>query len=445
MKRPWRNFQMLRSSLIRAILLLAIAVPLATQADARTAAPSDRVTSAVLVRAGPSTNTSILNRLRPGDTATIVSEQPGWYEVELADGTRGFVSKAWTLELEDSGASLAASSRFKVHVIDVGTGLSVFVEGAGFTLLYDAGSQDDLHSGDENRVVAYLKAARPDLQRIDHLILSHPHKDHLQLMGDIFASYQIANVWDSGRVNKTDGYCHFLKAAMAEPNARYHDTIAANSTRSVTFSGSGCNGTVLVRQADKIDERAVPLGTGAQMFFLYRDAANHPDPNENTLVVRLELGDRAILLAGDAEGGERLAPSTPPHPDSIEGQLIACCAAQLKADALVVGHHGSLTSSRKAFLDAVGASVFAISSGPYPYRSVRLPDADIVSELERRGQVFRTDRQDEFRLGNESGSCEFNPRKIGSDVDETPGGCDNILIEIEGSAPLRASYSSLVD
>lgn len=347
--------------------------------------------------------------------------------------------------LYDSGALLVEGGLYKVHVIDVGTGLSVFVEGAGFTLLYDAGSQDDLHSGDENRVVAYLKATRPDLRRIDHLILSHPHKDHLQLMGDIFERYQIANVWDSGRVNKTDGYCHFLKAAMAEPGARYHDAIGSSTTRTVSFSGSGCSGTVTVRQAETIDARPVPLGSGAQMVFLYRDAANHPDPNENTLVVRLELGERAVLLAGDAEGGERLAPSTPPRPDSIEGQLIACCAAQLKADALVVGHHGSLTSSRKAFLDAVGASVFAISSGPYPYRRVRLPDDDVVRELEQRGLVLRTDRQDEYRLGDESGSCEMNPRKIGSDVDETPGGCDNILIEIEGNAPIRASYNNLVD
>src|SRR3546814_5681190 len=96
--------------------------------------------------------------------------------------------------------------------------LAVFVEGKDFALRYDAGSQDDLHDGDENRVVAYIAAVRPALARIDHLILSHPHKDHLQLMPDIFRRFQVAQVWESGRVNKTDGYCHFLKAAMAEPS-----------------------------------------------------------------------------------------------------------------------------------------------------------------------------------------------------------------------------------
>lgn len=416
----------------------------ALSAHAETATPSERVSSAVLVRKGPSTDTAILGRLRPGDTASIVGEVSGWYEVELPDGTRGYVSKAWTVVVGEVTEALTDRT-YKVHVIDVGTGLAVFVEGRDFALLYDAGSQDDLHDGDENRVVAYIRAVRPDLERLDHLILSHPHKDHLQLMPDVFRRFQIANVWDSGRINKTDGYCHFLKAAMAEPGARYHDVIASNTTRRVTFSGSGCNGTVEVREGSMIDAAPVPLGGGASMSFLYRDARNHPDPNENTLVVRLDLGPRRILLAGDAEGGQRKPPAEPPDADSIEGQLLACCRADLRADALVVGHHGSLTSSRKAFLDAVGARIFAISSGPYPYRSVRLPDDAIVSELEGRGDVLRTDRDDLYRIGDETRSCELNPRKVGSDADEAPGGCNNILIEIGASGALRAAYNSLAD
>ena len=96
-----------------------------------------------------------------------------------------------------------------------------YVEGKDFALLYDAGSQDDLHGGNENRVVAYIHRVRPDLTRLDYVILSHPHKDHVQLMPDVFAAFQIGDVWDSGRVNPTDGYCHFLKAVAVEPGVRY--------------------------------------------------------------------------------------------------------------------------------------------------------------------------------------------------------------------------------
>lgn len=417
-----------------------------TPAWADDVVPSARVSTAVLVREAPSTDTAILGRLRPGEQADLLTEVSGWYQVKLPDGTIGYVSKAWTSLVPDSGSGEAfTANQYKVHVIDVGTGLAVFVEGRDFALLYDAGSQDDLHNGDENRVVAYIKAARPGLTKLDHVILSHPHKDHLQLMPDVFEQFEVEDVWESGRVNKTDGYCHFLKAAMAEPGARYHDAIATNTTRSVTFTGSGCNGTIVVRQSNMMDASAVPLGAGASMTFLYRDPRNYADPNGNSVVVRLDLGSKRILLAGDAEGGERELPSEQPQPNSIEGKLIACCAADLKSDVLVVGHHGSLTSSRRAFLDAVGASIYAISSGPYPYKSVRLPDAEIVSELESRGQLLRTDRDDLYRIDDEARSCEFNPRKIGPDADETPGGCNNILIAIDGSGSLAVGYNMMAD
>src|SRR3546814_7264432 len=75
---------------------------------------------------------------------------------------------------------------------------------------------------------------------------------------------------------------------MAEPNVQYHDAIASNTTRSVTFSGSGCNGTVSVRQGTMMNAAPVPLGDGARMSFLYRDPKNYADPNGNSVVVRSE-------------------------------------------------------------------------------------------------------------------------------------------------------------
>ncbi len=53
-----------------------------------------------------------------------------------------------------------------------------------------------------------------------------------------------------------------------------------------------------------------------------------------------------------------------PSSSSIEGKLLNCCKEDLKSDILVVGHHGSKTSSRKLFLDAIGAKMFILSSDP---------------------------------------------------------------------------------
>jgi hypothetical protein len=86
--------------------------------------------------------------------------------------------------------------------------------------------------------------------------------------------------------------------------------------------------------------------------------------------------------------------------------------------------------SRRASLDAVGASVFVVS-GPTKYGSVVLPDADIVAELQSRGQVFRTDTND--------AACESNPSKIGPDNDGHAGGCDNIRLVIGGTPAVQTS------
>ena len=112
-----------------------------------------------------------------------------------------------------------------------------------------------------------------------------------------------------------------------------------------------------------------------------------------------------MLFMGDAEAGGRSLPSTKPKLSSIEVELLACCTAELKADVLVVGHHGSKTSSRTAFLAAAGAHLFLVSAGPTKYPTVVLPDDEIITELEGRGQVFRTDFDD--------GACATSAEKVG--------------------------------
>jgi competence protein ComEC len=312
-------------------------------------------------------------------------------------------------------------------------------------LLYDGGTQDDLAMGPRNRILAYLAKVRPDLRAIDHVILSHPHKDHLELLPDVFDKYEVRNVWESGRVNPTGGYCKFLTKVVAEPGVRYHDAIASNAVRNVTFPADVCGGsTIRVIQSTQMPETPVRLGQGAQMRFLYRDARPYSDPNGNSVVVRVDLGNRRILLAGDAEGGDRTCldtprgcPATPPRPNSIEGQLLDRSRGDLRADVLIVGHHGSVTSSRIPFLDAVQATTFVISSGPHAYQQNVLPDPEVVTELRSRGRLFQTNEDDV--------ACGSNPAKIGPDADNRPGGCKNVLIGIAPGGVINADYAELSD
>jgi competence protein ComEC len=168
-----------------------LAVSSAAYADQIT--PDTRVKTRVVIRDDPSSSSPAIGRLLVGESLELTRELSGWYEVRLPDGTLGYVSKSWTKSIEDELPASSASS-FKVHVIDIGTGLSVFIEGGDFAMLYDGGSQDDLAKGDENRIVSYIKAVSPSLKILNHLVLSHPHKDHVELLPDIFDKFEVQQI-----------------------------------------------------------------------------------------------------------------------------------------------------------------------------------------------------------------------------------------------------------
>jgi beta-lactamase superfamily II metal-dependent hydrolase len=292
-------------------------------------------------------------------------------------------------------------------------------------------------------MLAYLKAVAPTLTTIDDLILSHPHRDHVELLPDLFAAYQVREVWDSGRVNDICGYRAFVEAVCDEPGVRYHNALQDFGTLGYTFGPGTCYGqavpakTVALQLDTRITHTPITLGQDASMTILRDDGTPSANVNNNSLVVRLDLGTTSILLMGDAEAGGRADPAVAPTIGSPEGALLACCASELAAQVLVVGHHGSETSSRQAFLNAVGASTFIVSSGPMKYGTVTLPDQIVITELESRGQVFRTDTDDL--------ACKTNPAKIGPDADGRAGGCDNIRVVISPDMPLDVSVWHAVD
>src|SRR5713226_2136008 len=136
-------------------------VALAGLARAASVTPSERVKDSVTVRAAPSAASATVGTLRVGEAAELLDEVPRWLKVRLSNGTEGFVSKAWTTVVEagstpptpptpTSGgtppptpapgtggiafrpvfeaAKLSttppAAGAYRVHLIDVGTGLS---------------------------------------------------------------------------------------------------------------------------------------------------------------------------------------------------------------------------------------------------------------------------------------------------------------------------------
>lgn len=187
------------------------------------------------------------------------------------------------------------------------------------------------------------------------------------------------------------GYRALFKAVSEELSATYHSATHDHVVALMNFPPKRCYQqnlpaeSIALDHGARIEDSNITLGSDASMRFLHIDADGHSSVNENSLVARLTLAGQRVLLMGDSEAGPRAVPQTAPLPHSVEGQLLSCCTALLDSDVLVVGHHGSMTSSRRQFLDAVSAEV--VSSGPFPYGSVTLPDQEVISELETRKAV----------------------------------------------------------
>lgn len=84
----------------------------------------------------------------------------------------------------------------------------------------------------------------PGLQVIDHLILSDPHKGHLELLADVFDRVNVKHVWDSDAVNKTCGYCRFFVEGGGR--RRIFDTSSNSGLPREKLTGASAEETELV-------------------------------------------------------------------------------------------------------------------------------------------------------------------------------------------------------
>jgi competence protein ComEC len=227
--------------------------------------------------------------------------------------------------------------------------------------------------------------------------------------------YDVKNFWDSGRVNETVFYRELLAGIGQSKVTHYHSAADVPGDHAVGVKGA----TITLPNWERFSEGdKVELGEGARFTILHAEAKALKDPNQNSVVIAVELGATRLLLVGDAESGPRKDPSAPVG--DVEEFLIDHHAKEIAADILQVGHHGSKTSSRRAFLDKVHPQLALVSSGPKRYGSVTLPDREVLDELTRVGaKILRTDERD--------ADCPVHGR-IGGD--HGPGGCDSYVILI---------------
>ena len=80
----------------------------------------------------------------------------------------------------------SAEGKCEVHFIDVGQGDAEFLRTESGCILIDAGTTDSRHD-----LVAYLEKYT---EKIDYMILTHPHEDHIGGASEVIESLEVVNL-----------------------------------------------------------------------------------------------------------------------------------------------------------------------------------------------------------------------------------------------------------
>ncbi len=250
--------------------------------------------------------------------------------------------------------------QLRVTFLDVGQGDAALVDlPDGRLMVVDAGgAPGGGPDPGERALVPLLRARRRD--RIDVFVLSHPHPDHYEGLAALLDAVPIGEIWDSGQ------------AADEDP-----DGVAAGLLARARAAGTTVLGPRELCGRDRRFGRAA-----ARVHYPCPRYDAGWGPNDNSLVVELRLGRRAVLFAGDAEA-------------HAEGVLTGSRIGPV--DVLKVPHHGSRTSSSVGLLRALRPLAAVISAG----RGNRFghPHPEVAQRLEARIPcVRRTDRDGGVRV-----------------------------------------------
>lgn len=244
-------------------------------------------------------------------------------------------------------AGPAGDGRLTLTVLDVGQGDSLVLRSPqGRTMLVDTGGSFDGRLDVGERVLGpYLWSQ--GVRRVAPLVLTHAHPDHAGGAAFVLRSFGVDDVWEGPAPRADRGYRDLDRALRDAGRPR------RTLVRGAGFDWDGV-------RIDVLGPRARPASAVTR--------------NDDSLVLRLRLGEVSFLLAGDVEGeGEA---------DLDPGRVAA----------LKVAHHGSRTSSGAPFLDRARPRLAIVSCGvrnPFGH-----PHPEVVRRLREVGAlVLRTDRE----------------------------------------------------
>lgn len=263
------------------------------------------------------------------------------------------IQSALGFSVFDDNSELSVSEEAKlfcVYTIDVGQGDSILITAADKSILIDAGEQESYSA-----VASAIRSK--GIQRLDYIIATHPHSDHIGAMADVIDEFGADKIivprLPDDMIPTTKTYENFL---LSVKNSGTKLTAAKAGT---VYDIASINGKKVTMTILAPDENAV-----------------FDDLNDYSVCARIDYGAVSWLFTGDLSNpGE---------------QALLNSGADIDVTAYKVGHHGSNTSSCEEFLDAVTPKLCVISCGEgnsygHPH------DSAVKRFREHTDSIYRTD------------------------------------------------------
>lgn len=246
--------------------------------------------------------------------------------------------------------SYSASPDLELSYLDVGQGDSILIKTPyGQNILVDGGPDDKVIS-ELNKNMAWWD------RRIDLMILSHPHDDHVNGLTEVLKRYSVKRIVYTGVVHSSPNYLRFLEKVR---------------DKKIPLT---------------IIDRPQIISLGDELFIdiLYPRKSilgkEVDNINSSSIVMRLVFKETSFLFSGDAE-------------IEVEEELVELFDEGyniLDSDVFKAGHHGSDTSNSQNFLEVINPEIVIIQVGED--NDFGHPSLRAIKRFERIGaEVFRND------------------------------------------------------